>query len=330
MTGDMCLEAGVSLKERFENLCYLQIVAFAQDPIFSTEHGDENRLGLEHALSGPYGGQIDVLGTTPYVEKSYELGLTNVDWAIRTAIQHGKHLDFHLDYNVSKESKAMVRDVIKLLKKHNWVETAEGKTVVLGHCTRMTLFSDEEMQTLATEIHKARLPISFVGLPTSDLFMMGRPEHAWGGSRQRGTLQVLEMVKKFGLNACIGVNNVGNAFTPWGSGDPLALASLGVGMYQAGTEQDANLLFEMISTRARRAIGLAQSRDDQDVTGTIEKGRTGPLLVIANEDTINCVGLDEPVPARQRTSIRDLVWDTPTKRMVVIPSEGLGRDFLHH
>ena len=90
------------------------------------------------------------------------------------------------------------------------------------------------------------LPISFIGLPTSDLFMMGRPradeEESWR-DRVRGTLQVPWLIKEFGVNAAIGVNNVGNAFTPHGSADPLAVAALGVGLYQIGTGEDAKLLY---------------------------------------------------------------------------------------
>jgi hypothetical protein len=54
------------------------------------------------------------------------------------------------------------------------------------------------------------------------------------------------MIKKYGLNAAMGINNVGNAFTPQGSCDPLSLASLGVGVYQGGTKADAELLLVSI------------------------------------------------------------------------------------
>ena len=88
------------------------------------------------------------------------------------------------------------------------------------------------------------LPVYFVGLPTSDLFMMGRPgEGEEGKDRQRGTLQLLHMAKKWGLRVAMGVNNVGNAFTPWGSADPLGIAGAGVGVYQDGTAEGADMLY---------------------------------------------------------------------------------------
>jgi hypothetical protein len=78
--------------------------------------------------------------------------------------------------------------------------------------------------------------------------MMGRPkEEEGGGHRVRGTLQVLQMIKKYGLNAAMGINNVGNAFTPQGSCDPLTLASICVGVYQAGTNADAELLLVSVT-----------------------------------------------------------------------------------
>jgi hypothetical protein len=50
------------------------------------------------------------------------------------------------------------------------------------------------------------------------------------------------MIKRYGLQATLAVNNVGNAFTLHGSCDPLSVASLGVGIYQARTKTDAETL----------------------------------------------------------------------------------------
>ncbi|OQV01851.1 hypothetical protein CLAIMM_07142 [Cladophialophora immunda] len=133
------------------------------------------------------------------------------------------------------------------------------------------------------------------------------------------------MIKEFGINSCLSVNNVGNAFTPWGTGDPLALASLGVGIYQAGTEEDANLLFECVSSRARKAIGLdtasaldnalddpGQDRTDDFDTTELKDGRRGELLLIKNKEYVSCPGhLGVKIPARQQISVRDVVWDPP-------------------
>lgn len=310
VTQHKCVEAGIQLKKKYAKQCFVQLCVFAQDPVFNEDkRGPENRKLVEEALD-KYKDSIDVLGSTPYVEGDPDRQKSNIEWAVQTAIAHGLHLDFHLDYNLDGESEAMIWHVIKILKKEAWTEKVKDKKIVIGHCSRMTLFGIEDMYKLAAEIHDAKLPVSFVGLPTSDLFMMGRPgDGVWGGTRPRGTLQVLELINRFKLNACIGINNVGNAFTPWGSVDPLRLASLGVGVYQAGTPQDAELLFECISARAQNAIGL------QDiVVRSIEPKSRALFMLISNDAELVVAGQNTGVAARKRLSVADMVWDPPELR----------------
>lgn len=307
VTKFLCVEAGVELKRRFREQCYVQLCVFAQDPVVDDEkHGAENRKLVEEALRR-FRDHVDVLGSTPYVEGDDEKQWRNIEWAVRLAMEHGLHLDFHLDYNLKSDTMPMIWHVVEVLKRSDWTQHAKGKTVVIGHCSRLTLFSTDEMEKLAKEIHDAQLPISFIGLPTSDLFMMGRPADSdWGGSRPRGTMQVLELIRRFKLNACIGINNVGNAFTPWGSVDPLRLANLGVGVYQAGTPQDAELLFDCVSALAQDAIGL------QDiVVRSLEEGANALFMVVTSEKTISINGKDTGIVARKRLSVADMVWDPP-------------------
>lgn len=244
-----CVRAALALKAEFREQCHVQICAFAQLPLFTSQHAAERRRLLEEAirLDG-----VDVVGSTPYVEDGLAKMEDCVKYTIDLALKLGKHLDFHLDYNVDEKQEPLVWYVVEQLKAARWTELAlASKTICLGHCTRLTLFDDREWQRLERDI--ANLPIFFIGLPTSDFFMQGRQA---GGQRPRATLQIPEMIQKHGLRAAIAVNNVGNAFTPQGSCDPLTIASLGVGIYQAGTEQDAELLYECVSTRAAEAIGL--------------------------------------------------------------------------
>jgi len=250
--GMKCLEAGLALKKEFEDRCFIQLCAFAQDPIYSYEDGGKEMRQMMEDSAARDG--VDVVGSTPYVEKSMQNQVANIDWMAKLAMKYKLLLDFHLDYNLDANNKPMVHEVIRALKEVRWRRQA----VTLGHCTRLTLFTAYEWEDLRQSI--GDLPISFIGLPTSDLFMMGRPtDVAGGGDRARGTLQIPQMIQKYGLNGAIGINNVGNAFTPHGSCDPLSIASLGVGTYQAGTKKDAEILFQCVSTRAKAAIGLASS-----------------------------------------------------------------------
>jgi cytosine/adenosine deaminase-related metal-dependent hydrolase len=313
--GTASLESAIRLKTDFSHLLHMQICAFAQDPIFSTERGELNRAILSAALDD-YGADIDVLGTTPYVEKTEEAGLQNIRWAIETALRYGLHLDFHVEYNLDPgDGLGHVGDVIDFLVAQKWPTGRGAKTVVLGHATRLTQASDRTMADLAGRLHRTRLPVHFVGLPTSDMFMMGRPsEGSPSHARQRGTLNVPLMIREYGLNACVAVNNVGNAFTPYGNGDPLTLASWCVGLYHAGTVDDARLLYECVSSRAREAIGLGDRGEDDAYE--IAEGKTWPpMLLVKNERDAQLPGKQPGetmrIPARPRLGIKDVVWDPP-------------------
>ncbi|KAI4117282.1 MAG: hypothetical protein LQ345_002458 [Seirophora villosa] len=251
-----CLDVGLMLKERYRDVCEIQICAFAQDPVFSGGNAAEGQSMMEEALQRE---GVDVVGSTPYVEASEDLMRRNIDWAIEMAMRYGKHLDLHLDYNLDGAKEPMVNYLVAALHKRQWTLGNKDKRIVLGHCTRLTLFTQDRWRDLRASIND--LPISFVGLPTSDLFMMGKPSDSeGGGERVRGTLQIPQMIQQYGFEGAIGVNNVGNAFTPQGSCDPLRIASMGVGIYQAGTKRDAICLYEMVSNRAKVAIGCGKHR----------------------------------------------------------------------
>ncbi|KAA8647673.1 hypothetical protein EYZ11_006861 [Aspergillus tanneri] len=297
----VCVDAAVALKKQWSDVCEIQIACFAQDPIFSTEHGEENISFIEAALE-QYP-QIDVIGTTPYVEASVEAAKRNIEWAIDRAMQLDKHLDFHLDYSLDHGKSPLLWHVLTTLQQRGWTASSMTKRVMLGHCTQLTLLTDEEWNQVSRIIHENNLSVSFVGLPTSDMYMASPLNRENLHSQPRGTLRILELIRKHDLDAVIGVNNVGNAFTPWGPPDPLFLACLGVGVYQAGTQADAELLYECVSTRARAAIGVSASNPGI----TLKVGGEPDLLLFRDRDDTGC-GVPRP-----RTSVAEIVWDPPER-----------------
>ncbi|PSR97301.1 hypothetical protein BD289DRAFT_362528 [Coniella lustricola] len=323
------LEAAVRLKQDLGHLVDVQICVFAQDPIFSSEHGEENRSLVVEALDR-FEDAVEALGTTPYVEKNPEASTQNIEWAVDTAMARGLHLDFHLDYTLDKKSPSSVPKVLAYLRRRHWATRAQpGKTIVIGHCTHMTTSNGTLAEVAALLHQQPELPVHFVGLPTSDVYMMGRPgaqSCQLNGKqvsykpydRPRGTMQIPSMIRDFGLNGCLGVNNVGNAFTPYGDGDPMQLACWGTGLYQAGTAADAEILYDCVSDRARRAIGRRDVggsvvADDGGVGDDIKKVPV-PGLLVRNRKEIVMSGRDGKelrVPARWRLSVKDVVWDPP-------------------
>ncbi|KAH6952898.1 hypothetical protein DER45DRAFT_574538 [Fusarium avenaceum] len=316
------LKTAIQLKEEFAGFVDVQICAFAQDPIFTTEHGDENRCIIEEAIE-EYGSSIEVIGTTPYVESDDQAQKKNIQWAIQTALAHRKHLDFHIEFNLNEGNPMeQFNHLVDELIANSWPTHPGAPTVVLGHATRLTLASHTELTQFAERLRETKLPIHFVGLPTSDIFMMGRPgsdensEQKAPLSRQCGTLHVPKMIQDYGLKACLSVNNVGNAFTPYGNGDPIGIASWGVGIFHAGTGDDATLLYEAVSTRAMNAIRPTEVKYKEKCLMK-EGNQIIPMLLIKNEESveINSSGRILQVPSRQRLSTKDIVWDPPETRL---------------
>ena len=305
--GFKCLDAAIALKDRFRACCEIQICAFAQDPLLSGPHAEKTReLWLQAVLRE----EVEVLGTTPYVEAGEDETRRNLDLAVRESKHLGKHLDFHMDYNLDSSKPVVTNWLLDILEK----EAEPRKTVVLGHCTRLALFTHDEWAALAARISNLKnkkttnTQISFIGLPTSDLFIQGRPPPGSESSdRPRGTLQIPALIQRHGLNGAIAVNNVGNAFTPHGCCDPLALASWCVGVYQAAAPKDLECLFECVSSGARSAVGFP--------AGGVRKGESADLVVYG----LDVRDGDEVAMSRRRPrcGLRDLVGDPPGEREVV-------------
>lgn len=226
------LQAGLKLKEEYKERCEIQICAFAQLPLFSGD--DDGAKVREMMTTAASHDGVEVLGSTPYVEDNEEKSRHNVRWITQLALEHKKHLDLHLDYFIEEEQAPLVWDTIQIIKEEQWLEK-QGRLISLGHCTRLTRFTHEQWSQLKANI--GELPVAFVGLPTSDLFIMKTKDGL------RGTLPVIQLIKDHNFNTAISINNIGNAFTPQGSCDPLSLAQLGVGLYHAGTLDDADLLY---------------------------------------------------------------------------------------
>lgn len=332
------VDAAVRLKRDFAHLIEVQICLFAQDPIFSGDSGCRNRELLVEVLD-KYAADVEALGTTPYVEADQDAAVKNIDFAVQTAIERRLFLDFHLDYHLETPQPpapgSLLETLLDHLIEHKWTEQAskDRQAIAIGHCTRLTTMDSSVTEGIVSLIKDHKLPVHFVGLPTSDLYMMGRPkappEHegpiSQPHSRPRGTMQIPSMIKDWGLDGCLGVNNVGNAFTPSGNGDPLQLTSWGVLLYHAGTGADAQLLYGCVSERARRAIGLVQEEVRPETPHSQDLGNDVPVpgLLLRNVEYVEVPGKSSHehdqirVYSRQRLSVKDVVWDPPSMRYVL-------------
>lgn len=197
---------------------------------------------------------VSAIGSAPYVELSAALAKQNIARVLDLAERYHLHADFHLDYNLDPSSDVMLYGVLAQLRARCWTATSSqqrGKRVTIGHATRLALLSSAEWRALKGEL--ADLPVHLVGLPQSDLYMMGRNPD--GQLPIRGTLPVPQLARDHGIDVAMAVNNIDNAFTPQGSVDPLMLCPLGVAVFQAATVRDCELLLVRESSSFFEAPG---------------------------------------------------------------------------
>ncbi|KAF4577148.1 hypothetical protein EYR36_005135 [Pleurotus pulmonarius] len=261
IVGSNCIDVGLQLKRTFRPICDIQIAAFAQEPLFADPEDEKpgpnfDRLKDAVALDG-----VSVVGSAPYVEKNLDQMKRNIRLILSLAAEHDLHADFHLDYNVDPESEPLIYEVIDHVRNNRyWSGTrADGSrpSVVIGHASRLQLFPPSQWKDLAKEIED--LPIHLVGLPQSDMYMLGRSDAKKPLGPPRSTLHVPKIKKDYGIKVAMGVNNVDNPFTPQGSLDPLSLCTFGVAVFQAATSEDLEILASSVTCTARKAIAIEES-----------------------------------------------------------------------
>lgn len=198
---------------------------------------------------------VTVVGSAPYVEHTLSHAKRNIDLILDLADSVQCHADFHLDFNLDHASEPLIHYVIQQMRERRWTKSSVNKfgvprTVAIGHATRLGLFTPFQWHELREAM--GDLPIHIVGLPQSDVYMMGRDQV----DPPRATLRVPQLAEEYGVNVAMGVNNIQNAFTPQGSVDPLSLCTLGVGLFQTGTPNDCRTLLVRIPPVSKNMTGF--------------------------------------------------------------------------
>ncbi|KZT12071.1 Metallo-dependent hydrolase [Laetiporus sulphureus 93-53] len=291
--GMSCIEIGLKLRSEFQEVCDVQIAVFAQDPIFAGEASEETKslLLLKNAAQRT---GISIIGSAPYVEANVAYAKRNISVVLDMAYQNGLHVDFHLDYNLDPTSEPLLWFVLDELRARIASDLWQPKACVcVGHDTRATLFSSEEWKRFCHIVEEDKLPITLVGLPPSDIYMMGRNQD----QTPRGTLDVPRLAREHGLKLAMSVNNVENAFTPQGPVDPLALCTMGVALFQSGTKQDCRSLIEAVTINARAAIGISTPENPVPIAGD-----KADFVLLRGNSSVYAAALN---PVYSRTTIRN-------------------------
>jgi cytosine deaminase len=99
----------------------------------------------------------------------------------------------------------------------------------------------------------ATADISVISLPMTDLHLGGRSDT----HNVRRALAPIKALLQAGVNVAAGANNLRNAFTPFGTGDPLLTAFLLIPTAHLGGEDLLPGVLDLVTHNAARAVGRA-------------------------------------------------------------------------
>lgn len=234
------VKALLKAKEEFQNSLDLQVVAFPQDGVIRDPGAEEYvRQSLELGA--------DVVGGIPWIEYTDEDAMEHINKMFNLAKRYNKGISMLIDDAGDPTLKTLEMLCVKTIKE-GW----SGR-VTAQHARAMCLYPEPYFRKVSALIRKANLGV--VSDPHTG------PLHA----------RVKELYQ-MGVNVALGQDDIADAYYPFGRNNMLEVAFLAAHLLWMTTFDDMNVLYDMITTRAAKALGI----DDYG----LEEGKAAHLVVL--------------------------------------------------
>ena len=252
------VETLLELKSEYAHLVDLQVVAFPQEGILKSP-GTLDLMREALRLGA------DVVGGCPYSESSWDDAKAHVDAVFELALGVGCDIDIHADF---ADDTSDPRFAAATYIARKTIATDYQGRVTLGHVTSLGALIPAEASRVIALLRDASIHV--VTLPATDLYLGARKEPTL--NRCRG-LTPLHALREAGVNVAFSSNNVRNAFTPFGTADPLQIGLLLAHVAQFGSPDDQAFVLHMCTGAAAEAMGLAKDYG-------IAVGKQADLLIV--------------------------------------------------
>ena len=235
------VETALMLKDEYRDLLDLQIVAFPQEGWLKTS-------GVQELMEQALDMGADVVGGCPYNELSWDDTKSHIDKVFDLAQKHDIPVDMHVDFADDTQDRRFAATEYIARKT---IETGYRGRVSLGHVTSLGSLTPDTLKPIIDLLREADIHI--ITLPATDTYLGGRRDEI----NQRRGLTPVRALHAAGVNVAYSSNNIRNAFTPFGKGDPLQIGNLLAHLIQFGTPEHQADILKMSTTNAARAVGLA-------------------------------------------------------------------------
>ncbi len=218
------VKALLRARAEFKGVVDIQVVAFAQDGI------------VREAAAGPFMRQamalgVDAVGGIPWIERTAADTAAHVAFCFDLAREFGKDVSMLVDDAGDPELRTLEAMAVAAIER-GW----QGR-VLAHHARAMALYAAPHLDEVIALMQRANLAL--VTDPHTG------PLHA----------RVKELLAA-GVNVCLGQDDISDAYYPFGRNSMLEVAFLAAHLLWMTTRPDMETLYEMITTRAARAMGV--------------------------------------------------------------------------
>ena len=218
------VKALIKAKEEYKGALELHVVAFPQDGVVRDPGAEKY---VEQALQLG----ADVVGGIPWIEFTDEDARRHVDILFALARKYDRDISMLIDDAGDPGLRTLEMLAVKTLRE-GW----EGR-VMVHHARAMSLYPEPYFRKILALLKQAR--IGLVSDPHTG------PLHA----------RVKDLVEE-GVAVALGQDDIADAYYPYGRNNMLEVAFLASHLLWMTTFEDMDVLYDLITTKAARAMGL--------------------------------------------------------------------------
>jgi cytosine deaminase len=218
------VKALIRAREEFQDFMQIQVVAFAQDGLLR-DPGAEDLIREAMELGA------DVVGGIPWIEFTQADITEHIKLIFDIALEYEKPVSMLVDDAGDPGLRSLEAMAIETIKR-GW----QGRSLA-HHARAMALYPKPYFQKVAALMKQAQMGV--VSDPHTG------PLHA----------RVQELLEE-GVLVCLGMDDISDAYYPYGRNNLLEVAFLASHLLWMTTRKDMEILYDMVTTKAARAIGL--------------------------------------------------------------------------
>jgi len=220
------VKAVIKAREEFRDAVEIHVVAFPQDGIVRDPGAEDY---VEQALQLG----ADVVGGIPWIEYTDEDARSHIDAMFRLAVKYDKDVSMLIDDAGDPGLRTLEMLATKTLQ-----ERWEGR-VMVHHARAMALYPEPYFRKIVGLLKRAK--IGLVSDPQTG------PLHA----------RVRDLYDE-GIPLALGQDDIADAYYPYGRNNLLEVAFLASHLLWMTTFQEMDILYDLITTGAARAMGLTE------------------------------------------------------------------------